>query len=105
MIHWDDPEGWDEGGRRGLRAGDTCTPVGTVLGVFLFVCFQFCIFNKASLMHIAGLCQTAQIVYITIIKRSHLNKIIIIVCALYTICVCVYIYLSILSHSDKMNVI
>ena len=28
LAHWDDPEGWDgEGGERGLRMGNTCTPV------------------------------------------------------------------------------
>ena len=28
LVHWDDPEGWDgEGGRRGFRMGNTCTPV------------------------------------------------------------------------------
>ena len=28
LVHWDDPEGWDgEGGARGFRMGDTCTPV------------------------------------------------------------------------------
>ena len=28
LVHWDDPEGWDgEGGGRGFRMGDTCTPV------------------------------------------------------------------------------
>jgi len=27
LMHWDDPEGWDgEGGGRGFRRGDTCTP-------------------------------------------------------------------------------
>ena len=27
-VHWDNPEGWDrEGGGKGLRWGDTCTPV------------------------------------------------------------------------------
>ena len=27
-VHWDNPQGWDgEGGRRGFRMGDTCTPV------------------------------------------------------------------------------
>ena len=27
-VHWDDPEGWDgEGGGRGFRMGDTCTPM------------------------------------------------------------------------------
>ena len=27
-VHWDDPEGWDgEGGERGFRMGDTCTPM------------------------------------------------------------------------------
>ena len=27
-LNWDDPEGWDgEGGGRGFRMGDTCTPV------------------------------------------------------------------------------
>ena len=26
LVHWDDPEGWDEeGGGRGLRMGNTCT--------------------------------------------------------------------------------
>ena len=26
LVHWDDPEGWDEeGGGRGLRMGKTCT--------------------------------------------------------------------------------
>ena len=26
--HWDNPEGWDvEGGGRGFRMGDTCTPM------------------------------------------------------------------------------
>ena len=28
LVHWDDPEGWDgEGGGRGFRIGNTCTPV------------------------------------------------------------------------------
>ena len=28
LVHWDDPEGWDgEGGERGFRMGNTCTPV------------------------------------------------------------------------------
>ena len=28
LVHWDDPEGWDgEGGGRGFRIGDTCTPM------------------------------------------------------------------------------
>jgi len=28
MVHWDDPEGWDgEGGGRGFRMENTCTPV------------------------------------------------------------------------------
>ena len=31
LVHWDDPEGWDEegGGRgfRGFRMGNTCTPM------------------------------------------------------------------------------
>ena len=28
MVHWDDPEGWDgEGGGRGFRMGNTCTPM------------------------------------------------------------------------------
>ena len=28
LVHWDDPEGWyGEGGGRGLRMGNTCTPV------------------------------------------------------------------------------
>ena len=28
MVHWDDPEGWDaEGGERGVRMGNTCTPM------------------------------------------------------------------------------
>ena len=28
LVHWDDPEGWyGEGGRRGFRMGNTCTPV------------------------------------------------------------------------------
>ena len=27
-VHWDEPEGWDgEGGARGFRTGDTCTPM------------------------------------------------------------------------------
>ena len=27
-VHWDNPEGWDgEGGGRGVRVGDMCTPV------------------------------------------------------------------------------
>ena len=27
LVHWDDPEGWDgEGGERGFRMGNTCTP-------------------------------------------------------------------------------
>ena len=27
-MHWDDPEGWyGEGGERGFRMGNTCTPV------------------------------------------------------------------------------
>ena len=28
LVHWDDPEGWyEEGGGRGFRMGNTCTPV------------------------------------------------------------------------------
>ena len=28
LVHWDDPEGWDEeGGERGFRMGSTCTSV------------------------------------------------------------------------------
>ena len=28
LVHWDDPEGWSgEGGGRGLRMGNSCTPV------------------------------------------------------------------------------
>ena len=28
LVHWDDPEGWDgEGGGRGIRTGNTCTPM------------------------------------------------------------------------------
>ena len=28
LVHWDDPEGWyGEGGGRGVRFGNTCTPV------------------------------------------------------------------------------
>ena len=28
LMHWDDPEGWDrEGGERGLRMENTCTPM------------------------------------------------------------------------------
>ena len=28
LLHWDDPEGWDgEGGGRGFRMGNTCTPM------------------------------------------------------------------------------
>ena len=28
LVHWDDPEGWyGEGGWKGLRMGNTCTPV------------------------------------------------------------------------------
>ena len=28
LVHWDDPEGWyGEGGERGVRMGDTCTPM------------------------------------------------------------------------------
>ena len=28
LVHWDDPEGWDvEGCGRGLRMGNTCTPI------------------------------------------------------------------------------
>ena len=28
LVHWDNPEGWDgEGGGRGFRIGDTCTPI------------------------------------------------------------------------------
>ena len=28
LVHWDDPEGWyGEGGGRGVRIGNTCTPV------------------------------------------------------------------------------
>ena len=28
LVHWDDPEGWDgEGGGRGFRMGETCTPM------------------------------------------------------------------------------
>ena len=30
LLYWDDPEGWDgEGGGRGFRMGNTCTPVVT----------------------------------------------------------------------------
>ena len=28
LVHWDDPEGWyGEGGGRGVRMGNTCTPM------------------------------------------------------------------------------
>ena len=28
LVHWDNPEGWDEeGGGRGFWMGDTCTPM------------------------------------------------------------------------------
>ena len=28
LVHWDYPEGWDgEGGGRGFRMGNTCTPI------------------------------------------------------------------------------
>ena len=28
LVHWDNPEGWDEeGGGRGFRMGNMCTPV------------------------------------------------------------------------------
>ena len=28
LVHWDDPEGWDEeGGGRGFRIGNTCIPM------------------------------------------------------------------------------
>ena len=28
LVRWDDPEGWDgEGGGRGFRMGNTCTPM------------------------------------------------------------------------------
>ena len=28
LVHWDDPEGWDgEGGEKGFRMGNTCTPM------------------------------------------------------------------------------
>ena len=29
LVHWDDPEGWDEeeGGGGGFRMGNTCTPM------------------------------------------------------------------------------
>ena len=28
LMHWDDPEGWDgEGGEKGFRMGNTCTPM------------------------------------------------------------------------------
>ena len=28
LVHWEDPEGWDgEGGGRGFRMGNTCTPM------------------------------------------------------------------------------
>ena len=28
LVHWDDPEGWDEeGGGTGFRMGNTCTPM------------------------------------------------------------------------------
>ena len=28
LVHWDEPEGWDgEGGGRGFRMGNTCTPM------------------------------------------------------------------------------
>ena len=28
LVHWDDPERWyGEGGRRGFRMGNTCTPM------------------------------------------------------------------------------
>ena len=28
LVHWDDPEGWDgEGGGRGFRMGNSCTPM------------------------------------------------------------------------------
>ena len=29
LVQWDDPEKWDgEGGGRGFRMGNTCTPMG-----------------------------------------------------------------------------
>ena len=29
LVHWDDPEGWyGEGGGKGFRIGNTCTPCG-----------------------------------------------------------------------------
>ena len=28
LVHWDDPDGWyGEGGERGFRMGNTCTPM------------------------------------------------------------------------------
>ena len=27
LVHWDDPEGWDGEGGKGLQDGDTCTPM------------------------------------------------------------------------------
>ena len=28
LLHWDDPEGWDEvGGGRGVQNGEHCTPM------------------------------------------------------------------------------
>ena len=28
LVHWDDPEGWyGDGGGRGVRMGNTCTPM------------------------------------------------------------------------------
>ena len=28
LVHWDDPEGWDEeGGGRGVQNGEHCTPM------------------------------------------------------------------------------
>ena len=35
LVHWDDPEGWDEeGGGRGFRMGNTCTPMEDSVNVW-----------------------------------------------------------------------
>ena len=35
LVHWDNPEGWDgEGGGRGFRMGNTCTPMADFMSMY-----------------------------------------------------------------------
>ena len=35
LVHWDDPEVWDrEGGGRGIKMRNTCTPVGGFMSMY-----------------------------------------------------------------------